>query len=77
VLANDSDPDQDQLTLIAVQASAGKANIAGNKIAYTPPDAFRGEATLTYTVRDQGGNQRNATVRVLVWSLLYFPSVSK
>ena len=61
VLANDSDPDGDSLTLISLSTPTnGQAEIelgAGNvqQIRYTPGAGFDGAATLTYQISDGRG----------------------
>jgi VCBS repeat-containing protein len=76
LLANDSDPDGDALTLVGVNTSGLKGQVvvgAGGAVTYDPGVAFRslGEGqtateAFTYTVRDVAGNtaQGAATVRV-------------
>jgi len=64
VLANDSDPDGDPLTLTSVQASEGSAQISGGKVIYTPPSGAGATTNLTYTVHDGRGGF--ATTSVLV-----------
>ncbi len=67
VLANDSDPDGDPLTLISVTtASAGHATLSGNSVVYTPPAGFDGTASFSYTVCDPGGLCATAGVSVTV-----------
>ena len=58
VLANDSDPDGDPLTLTAVGAAMhGSATIAGNMVVYTPAAGYSGTDSFGYTVSDgRGGN---------------------
>ncbi len=70
VLANDSDPDGDPLTILEVgTTSAGgivEINSEGDGLIYSPTPAFVGEETFTYTVSDgRGGDvQANVTVNV-------------
>lgn len=72
VLANDSDPDGDPLTIIAVtqpidDASGGQAGtvaITGNTVTWTPPAGFLGAATFTYTISDGRGGTATAIVNV-------------
>ncbi|MBP7960970.1 MAG: tandem-95 repeat protein [Caldilineaceae bacterium] len=53
VLANDSDPDGDTLSISGVSAASnGTAAVSGVQIAYTPTTDFTGAATFTYTVSD-------------------------
>lgn len=78
VLANDLDPEQDTLTLIAVDtAGIGKATIVANRIAYTPPPGFAGQVVLLYTVRDAAANERAGRATVHVAGINYFPLIGK
>ena len=66
VLANDTDPDSDSLSISAVgSTSNGTAAISGAQIAYTPTTDFTGTDTFTYTVSD-GSLSDSATVSVTV-----------
>ena len=66
VLANDTDPDGDALSIVAVgSASNGVAVIAGSRITYTPNPGFRGDDSFSYTISD-GALTASATVRVTV-----------
>ena len=78
VLANDSDPDLDMLTITAVQSptdQGGTASVNDNAspvdpsddfIDYTPPTGFSGTDTFTYTIDDGNGGTDTATVMVTV-----------
>lgn len=70
VLANDTDPDGEALTLTSVSQpnQNGMAEISGTSILYTPAAGFVGTETFTYTV-DDGNDENNtdsATVTVTV-----------
>ncbi len=67
-LANDSDPDGDELQLVSVEgASGGTVQIDANgSVTYTPNAGFTGDDTMTYTVRDPGGAQASASITVRV-----------
>jgi hypothetical protein len=71
VLANDSDPDGDRLSIIAVtsanQGGSVVVNEDGTALLYTPAAGFVGFETFTYTVSDgKGGtSEANATIQVL------------
>jgi large repetitive protein len=67
VLANDTDPDGDPLTVTA--ANAGNGNVVINPdgtITYTPDANFNGTDTITYTISDGQGGTSTATVTVTV-----------
>jgi hypothetical protein len=67
VLANDSDPEGDTITLEGVEADAsiGTVSIASGKVRYTPAVAFHGEAVITYTATD-GTLDSDGTLTVTV-----------
>ncbi|MFO0745028.1 MAG: Ig-like domain-containing protein [Myxococcota bacterium] len=67
VLENDSDPDNDPLTLTQVtRPSHGTAVIEGDAARYTPEPGFAGQDAFVYTVCDDLGACATATVTVLV-----------
>ncbi len=70
VLANDSDPDDDGLTIESVSTpGSGTAEVVGNAIQYTPAGGFTGTETFTYTISDGRGGTATATVTVEVEGL--------
>jgi hypothetical protein len=67
VLANDSDPDGDELILLAVgSASEGQAAVVGDFISYTPAQGYIGSDSFIYYVTDNIGGISTATVSVEV-----------
>ncbi|EAQ11253.1 Hint domain-containing protein [Maritimibacter alkaliphilus HTCC2654] len=68
VLANDSDPDGDTLTIIGgTDPTNGSVTDNGDgTITYTPNTGFTGTDTFTYTVSDGNGGTDTATVTVSV-----------
>lgn len=67
VLANDSDPDGNPLTIVAVGAAAhGAVAIAGNVLRYTPAPGYAGSDSFSYTIDDGTGTRATATVRLNV-----------
>ncbi|RME63629.1 MAG: hypothetical protein D6790_04410 [Caldilineae bacterium] len=67
VLANDSDPDGDRLTIQALtQPANGTAVIAGAQVRYTPNPGFVGTDHFTYTISDGFGGTATAGVTVFV-----------
>jgi hypothetical protein len=68
VLANDSDPNGDSLTVVGVTqgASGSVVNNGDGTVTYNPNTNFNGSDTFTYTISDPGGLTDTATVRVTV-----------
>lgn len=67
VLGNDSDPDGNALTIVAVGAAAhGAVAIAGNALRYTPAAGYTGSDSFSYTIDDGAGGRATAMVRVTV-----------
>lgn len=67
VLANDTDPNGDPLTVVSVsQPANGQAAIEDNRVAYRSSEDFEGEDSFTYTIRDPDGNTASARVVVRV-----------
>ncbi|HEX5121880.1 MAG TPA: Ig-like domain-containing protein [Rhodanobacteraceae bacterium] len=67
VLANDSDPDGDPLTIISVtQPANGVATITNGEITYQPQRGFTGTVTFQYTISDGRGGTATATVTVVI-----------
>ncbi|MEM7127256.1 MAG: Ig-like domain-containing protein [Chloroflexota bacterium] len=68
LLANDSDPDGDPLTVVDVASPAyGVATILpSGMMAYTPTISFSGSDVFTYTVSDGLGGTDSATITVVV-----------
>ena len=68
VLANDSDPDGDALSVTSVSAPTyGSATVnSDNTITYTPPSGFSGTDSFSYTISDGNGGTAGGTVNVAV-----------
>ncbi|MCK5827874.1 tandem-95 repeat protein, partial [Candidatus Bipolaricaulota bacterium] len=67
VLANDSDPDGDILTIQSVtQPASGSVANNGTNVIYTPDPRFDGIDSFTYIVSDGNGGTATATVTVAV-----------
>ena len=69
VLANDSDPDGDPLTVIALDESAtqyGDFFIVDNQVVYQPNPGWWGEDEASYTVSDGQGGTATARIDVIV-----------
>jgi hypothetical protein len=68
LLANDSDPDGDPISVISVTSdgnpNSGTVSLSGTTITYTPKAGFIGEDTFTYMISDGKGGTATATVTV-------------
>lgn len=70
VLSNDTDVDQDTLSIIAVsQGHHGQVSLVSNQVAYLPNPDFNGNDSFTYTVSDGKGGQTDGNVTVSVASV--------
>ncbi|GAB4251164.1 MAG: hypothetical protein Kow00109_26940 [Acidobacteriota bacterium] len=68
VLANDSDPDGDTLTLLSLGSPLHGTAVRNSDqtVTYTPDPNFAGEDSFSYTVSDGNGGSSNALVVVIV-----------
>lgn len=68
VLTNDSDPEGQQRSIVASDASSAQGGTVSCDVAcvYTPPAAFSGTDTFSYTMADPAGLTATATVTVTV-----------
>ena len=73
VLVNDSDPDNDPLTISTASASSGTATIVENQINYNPTEGFSGTDSINYTITDGQGGSASAVVTVTVNNNLHPP----
>jgi hypothetical protein len=66
VLANDSDPDGDSISLVSLTVpTAGTAAIQGTKVLFTPPKKWpSAPVTFNYTIKDPRGKTATAQVTV-------------
>ncbi|MEA1834546.1 Ig-like domain-containing protein [Methylobacterium durans] len=79
VLANDTDPDGDVLTIVqtddlAPSAAHGRVSVVVNRLVYVPDAHFNGPDRITYTVSDGNGGLATATVEVTVTPVNDAPS---
>ncbi len=80
VLANDSDPNGDALTItIDGPPSHGTATVTNGKVVYTANAGFSGTDSFTYVVSDGRGGTATAkvTVTVTTGSTIYLPVVRR
>jgi len=66
VLLNDTDPDNDELTLLSANAFLGAIEIVSNELVYVKPDAFSGVDTVLYAISDGKGGSAFATATLNV-----------
>jgi VCBS repeat-containing protein len=67
VLANDTDPDGDPLTVTEASAANGTVTVAADgALTYTPAANFTGIDTITYSISDRQGGTSTATVVISV-----------
>jgi len=67
VLANDSDPNGDPLTLTGIgNVTNGTAVISGNSVIFTPNAGFVGTGSFTYTISDGRGGVTQGSASVIV-----------
>ncbi|MEQ6203787.1 Ig-like domain-containing protein, partial [Sulfitobacter sp. HNIBRBA2951] len=67
VLANDSDPDGDELTVISATSPDGDVTFNDDgTIEFTPTPGFTGDAEITYTISDGNGGEDTAVAKVSV-----------
>ena len=76
VLANDSDIDEDVLTISDVTVDEGSVTIQGGQVSYTPDENFNGTATITYTVSDGNGATAIGTLVVTVSAVNDAPTLT-
>ncbi|MEM1255078.1 MAG: tandem-95 repeat protein [Cyanobacteria bacterium P01_H01_bin.21] len=70
VLANDTDADNDGLSLVSVlPGNNGTTTIVGNQVLYTPNADFNGADSFSYTVSDGNGGTDSATVNITVTAI--------
>ena len=66
VLANDSDPDGDTVTIFSVSPTNGTFSLSGGSIIYTPTNTVPATNVFTYTISDGFGGTATASVTVAV-----------
>jgi hypothetical protein len=67
VLANDTDIDNDALSVSSVSTTNGSAVVNGDgNVVFTPAADYNGTATVTYTVTDGNGGSDSASVSVAI-----------
>ena len=78
LLGNDSDPDGDTLTIVAIIESpqSGSATLSDGTLTYTPAADFTGVDSLRYRVRDIHGLTAEGTLTITVTGTIDPPNAS-
>jgi hypothetical protein len=76
LLANDSDPDGDALTISSASSSYGNAYASGGSVFFTPYPNITGSASFNYTVSDGRGGMIEETAQVDVMSTNRAPVIT-
>jgi len=77
VVANDTDVDNDTLTVSAVtQGAHGSVSFAGGSVTYTPAPNYNGGDSFSYTIGDGHGGSATANVSVTVNAVNDGPSAA-
>lgn len=66
VLANDSDPENDALSVVEVSSSSGSVNIVDNQIVFNPTLGVGGPIAIDYTIADTRGFTAQGVITVQV-----------
>ncbi|MBL8299503.1 MAG: tandem-95 repeat protein [Rhodanobacteraceae bacterium] len=67
VLANDTDPENDALTITGTSAPAhGTVTFTAGQVSYTPAAGYVGNDSFTYTISDGFGGSDSATVAITI-----------
>ncbi|WP_028773412.1 tandem-95 repeat protein [Shewanella waksmanii] len=68
VLANDTDADNDQLSIVNASVDIGLVVIENDQLIYTAADDYLGQALINYSIDDNNGGSAYATVTVTISS---------
>lgn len=69
VLANDTDPESDPLTITGTSSPAhGTVSFSAGQVSYTPAAGYVGTDSFTYTITDGFGGSDTATVTITIGS---------
>ncbi|WP_269800915.1 InlB B-repeat-containing protein [Aliidiomarina celeris] len=66
VLANDTDVDEQELTILSANASIGSVSIEDGQLLYRSPSNFVGVVNLTYNIMDESEATDTADVRLVI-----------
>ncbi|MER2491972.1 Ig-like domain-containing protein [Catenovulum sediminis] len=66
VLANDTDADNDDLSISSATVSSGAVSISSGQLVYQPATNFNGTEQISYSIDDGNGGTASSTVTVVV-----------
>ena len=66
VLSNDTDEDDDLLSISAATVDYGEVSFENSQLVYTTSDIFFGQAVIQYSITDQNGGAAHSSVAVQV-----------
>ncbi len=67
VLANDSDVEDDQLTILSFEYNGtGSMSLSNNQLSYTPSSTFSGSESATYIIADSDGAEATGSISISV-----------
>ena len=64
VLANDSDPENDELSVVSASSDFGNTQVVNQQVQFTPNQGVSGLLVVNYSIEDSAGN--SATAQILV-----------
>jgi|GEM_PF-4639371 len=65
-LSNDTDPENDTISLVSATADSGSVEVSGNTLVYSPSENFNGSVSISYTIEDSEQNSASGTISVNV-----------
>ncbi|REL28146.1 tandem-95 repeat protein [Thalassotalea euphylliae] len=64
VLANDSDPENDELSVVSASSDFGNTQVVNQQVQFTPYQGVSGLLVVNYSIEDSAGNTASAQVLV-------------
>ncbi len=78
VLSNDTDPENDSLSVTAVtQGAHGSVTFTASSVTFTPAANYNGSDSFTYTISDGNGGTDTATVSVTITAVNDAPAAGR
>ncbi|REL36662.1 Ig-like domain-containing protein [Thalassotalea euphylliae] len=64
VLANDSDPENDELSVVSASSDFGNTQVVNQQVQFTPHQGVSGLLVVNYSIEDSAGNSASAQILV-------------